>query len=1617
MKKFISRISILLLAFLLVLGLISCDTTAEVTIEEITVTGIEIDSTSIPTNAVAGSLDLSELKLNVYWSNSTTTVVDVTLDMISINDRAKLYIAGQQQFNVIYNSCQTEFQIYLSVQSLEKYTLIIEGGVPVAIDDVTLIEVPTLTDGIYTAEYDEGTIVTVSWVSVEGYEFSHWTDFDVTQDTESTTNITMIRNHSYKAITSATVSVVNFYTNGATISTIAPKSTNILYESDINGGNVLIREDYVFDGWTKTAVGDGTEINCEEDKITFPYSVEIETTLYATWRPLGLTYLQKESDTGYIVTNYDLDLSDMLLAPTTLEIPSEYQGCDVVGIDVDAFTSEEASMLQYIYIPESVTEIDDGAFRNCSQLKTIKVNSTSSKFETLDGVLYSYGYDKLIAYPAGKIAVEYTIQNATKTIATYAFNDALLGSIVANENIETIGDYAFASAHIDRVNLSSVKVDSESVFGSNMFDSNLRKILVSTSYYNWYESSDCFSSVIDKITTSDAIYTEVSLGINTAKTILYRIVYSENSPTPQSAVEIIGVERTLTTITILPKLNGRNIFSIGVKAFSHCDYLETIIFPSDSNLERIKEDALTDTPWLASSLSNDSIVINNILYKYLGTTANYTLPRGIIKIAEGAFSDNETITSLNMSDNNELTFIGAYAFYNCINLSGDLEFMSNVVTIYDNAFQNTKISSVTLQEDSSLVTIGSEAFANCYYLQSVDLGANTEYIDSSAFAYCYSLEEFILQTEDGVTPSFAVYNDILYKCNSYGVANELFNYPAGKLMAQFNINEPDDGVSLTITSLGDYSLFFSNIASLYIPSTITSISTKAIYIPGLTFVEFEAPSNNLTYNNMFVSDPLGIGKYQPDYVVFNIVDTATNVPSTTESTNVSNFYSYDEDLKANLNFYNSNHTTFGYLDDDQYLLYAYDTTDLKLSVARSSRTEETLTIPTSCVDGNVKYIGNYAFYGYYLNTVITGSEIFGIEDYAFYCAENLAVLDLKSISGSTPSIEENTFNSTFNNGLLIYIVDGASDNYVDIWGASSKYLLEKGEGIANYVTNADEEWDTITYYADGSWKTVSSDSYTEQNIVEANYHPIPSRKGYIFEGWYDEDNNLIDSTEDYLIPYNIDLTACWKADVYTIVFKIGTNVVMETTEISISYDEAFDYDTPTYPNKNFLYWKDSTGKTYGQSTDETYKIWKTYIDGDTLILYPVWEDVMYRVVYDSTSLEGATCDTTPISIKYAADYVLDEPTKVGYVFIGWSLDEVVDGTVPVLITDQYGVSLDFWSLNDSLQYTVYPYFIAENEITVTLVIAKDESLQDIQYRVISDVVFGQTFTFEYLESYITDGSISDEYPEDLFCGWEDIYGVKYTDDSGEGLYTWNVATDTTLYAVWPELIESQEEFDLWLTEDDYLSESIALDCDITITEPIGDRNSPYTGVFIGNGYTVTLNYTVADVYSTNYDGYVGMVAYNKGTIKNVKLDANISILSTSSYKADLYLGGVAGINEGSIYSTSSDSATDINVSIFINFTCDEKYAYIGGIAGKNTGDIDNISCEINTITIEVLGVVYNGENASNIIAGSIVGYLAEGSVNTRSAKYYYNDSELLSDFGSYVDTTVISVNVTKTKIS
>lgn len=127
--------------------------------------------------------------------------------------------------------------------------------------------------------------------------------------------------------------------------------------------------------------------------------------------------------------------------------------------------------------------------------------------------------------------------------------------------------------------------------------------------------------------------------------------------------------------------------------------------------------------------------------------------------------------------------------------------------------------------------------------------------------------------------------------------------------------------------------------------------------------------------------------------------------------------------------------------------------------------------------------------------------------------------------------------------------------------------------------------------------------------------------------------------------------------------------------------------------------------------------------------------------------------------------------------------------------------------------------------------------------------------------------------------------------------------------------------------------------------------SNFKGTFLGNNYdinNVCLNETITDGKEYQFFGLFGA---NDGTIQNLNVNGNISIISHSN---NIIIGLVAGLNSGIIKKCSSSG------SISIQGNQQSGYIAVGGVIGQNqdTGMVE--SCSNNTSILSTAKTIYTG---------------------------------------------------------
>ncbi|WP_207652013.1 leucine-rich repeat protein, partial [Clostridium beijerinckii] len=380
---------------------------------------------------------------------------------------------------------------------------------------------------------------------------------------------------------------------------------------------------------------------------------------------------------------------------TSIVIP---EGVTSIGESIFA----ECSRLTSIIIPSSVTNIGDSAFSRCINLTSITIpNSVTS--------IGNYAFVGCTALTS------ITIPESVTSIGYNAFNGCSdLKSIVIPESVTNIGDYSFNNINNDAI----FYVDSQRL--ANLLQSfkigNIKIIVGNqnqayTVTYNGNENeggtapidsgnyeANAEATVLDN--TGDLVktgYTFVgwnteadgsginyaagsSLTIGDSNVTLYAKWTRNQEIDPGFTYELInndteykitGYTGTNTDVTIPSKINGKNVTSIGNRAFDGRNDLTSI-----------------------------------------------TIPEGVTSIGDFAFNYCSGLTSITIP--NSVTSIGDYAFYVCASLTS-ITIPNNVTSIGDSAFMYCgSLMSITIPDSVTSINNSAFDYINDYSIFHVD---------------------------------------------------------------------------------------------------------------------------------------------------------------------------------------------------------------------------------------------------------------------------------------------------------------------------------------------------------------------------------------------------------------------------------------------------------------------------------------------------------------------------------------------------------------------------------------------------------------------------------------------------------------------------------------------------------------------------------------------------------------------------------------------------------------------------------------------------------------------------------------------------------------------------------
>ena len=508
---------------------------------------------------------------------------------------------------------------------------------------------------------------------------------------------------------------------------------------------------------------------------------------------------------------------------------------------------------------------------------------------------------------------------------------------------------------------------------------------------------------------------------------------------------------------------------------------------------------------------------------------------------------------------------------------------------------------------------------------------------------------------------------------------------------------------------------------------------------------------------------------------------------------------------------------------------------------------------------------------------------------------------------------------------------------------------------------------TITYHLNGGTNSKDNqNTYTIEDTVELF---AAARTGYSFEGWFADEqfDDPLNGIEQGTIG-NLNLYAKWYINSYTITFE--SNGGHEVPSITQEYGSTVtEPEAPVREKYYFLGWYLS------ESDSEKYEF--TTMPGENITLYARWEDYKLTISYNQTKkaisalrtittedFDAVCTDNSGKTIEIAVSYsgtleggktitVLLSASANGVASQVSLTDIKVYGNPAISISDEFkdcfvdeSDSIDLiFAAYDSFGEELLAQVVADSEIVAGTFVNITVTATDIIGNTIKETFkFGVTSeSVHYVELYLDDElwkayfveGVATDYtlpiPEELSAfvfPWQDISGTDFTDLEGNGIRALEKYNKLYVGPKYNAIYTAEQLKNISMNGEYILMADIDLDNEEWI--PLGTSANPFTGVFDGNGRTIS-NFKIT---SSSIE-YIGLFAYNSGTIRNLGVETfTINISRSSGYA---YAGGLVGYNDGEIsncYATGSVTLKGTASSALVK-------VYAGGLVGYSTKTISN----------------------------------------------------------------------------
>ena len=486
------------------------------------------------------------------------------------------------------------------------------------------------------------------------------------------------------------------------------KGVSDLNVSVINEEPIPTREGYTFLGWYLE--------NIYINKVTFPYEVTQNITLYAKWGENLPTSISFVVSAEGVLT----EVNGISETNNVVIIPNQVNNIEVKEIKKELFLNniyieklvipETITTLGYrmcygctnlkeVNLPDNISVIPDYAFEKCTLLE--KINIPQSLVQIRNDAFAESGIKEFIAPDSFKEIWGYAFKdcknlekvdlNKTTSIGDMSFeNCTKLSSIVLPNTLVELGTYVFSGCTL----LNNIKMPSNPIEITNTF-------IYGSGYYNDAKNWENGILYVDNylITTNNDLLNQQSINVKEGTIVIAINAFTNNGKNLKSIVlpeglKIIG-SSAFSSLYSLSQINiPSSVISIGNNAFGSTD-----LYENQSNWE------------------NGGFYIDNWLLAVKNVKmTEFTVKEGTVGVSDGK-SDTSlfptkatSICSLTLPST--LKYIGNRSFARLKITS--LELPETLETMKEGTFMTCAfLESVNLEDCINLKSIGNQAFSNC----------------------------------------------------------------------------------------------------------------------------------------------------------------------------------------------------------------------------------------------------------------------------------------------------------------------------------------------------------------------------------------------------------------------------------------------------------------------------------------------------------------------------------------------------------------------------------------------------------------------------------------------------------------------------------------------------------------------------------------------------------------------------------------------------------------------------------------------------------------------------------------------------------------------------------------